>query len=113
MRDARSANPVTVQYATANGSAVAGSDYTAVPTTALTFTPGQTSQTLTVRVLGDTMVEPNETFLVNLSTPSGATLFDAKGVGTILNDDGLSLTIMATGDRATGRLLQGCGGRRR
>jgi hypothetical protein len=78
--------PVTVKYATANGTALAGSDYTAASGT-LTFAPGQTSQTVTVNVMGNTTVEPNETFAVNLSAASGATLFDGQGVGTILNDD--------------------------
>ncbi|NOT57725.1 MAG: hypothetical protein HOP18_24230, partial [Deltaproteobacteria bacterium] len=61
-----SAGAVTVNYATANGSAVAGSDYTAT-SGALTFTAGQTSKTVTVNITGDTTIEPNETFVVNLS----------------------------------------------
>ena len=48
---------------------------------------------MTVNGTGDTTVEPNETFAVNLSAPSGATLFDWQGVGTILNDDGPVLRI--------------------
>ena len=82
-----SASTVTVSYATANGSAVAGSDYTALPVTRLTFSPGQTSKTVVVNVTGDTMKEPNETFVVNLSNASGATIFDGQGIGTILNED--------------------------
>src|SRR5205823_2490212 len=58
--------PVTVHYATANGSATAGSDYQAVSGT-LTFAPGQTSQSVTVLVNGDRLGEANETFRVNLS----------------------------------------------
>ena len=88
-----SAGTVTVKYATANGTATAGSDYTAVSPTLLTFAPGQTSQTVTVNVTGDTVQEANETFFVNLSSPSGATLFDGQGLGTILNDDGPVLRI--------------------
>ncbi len=83
---------VTVNYATVNGSATAGSDYTAVSGT-VTFTPGQTSKTVTVNVLGNTTVEPNETFVVNLSGAVGATIADGQGVGTILNDDGPLLRI--------------------
>jgi chorismate-pyruvate lyase len=83
---------VTVNYATANGSAVAGSDYTATTGT-LTLAPGQTSKTVTVTVTGDTAVEANETFVVNLSAPSGATLADGQGLGTVLNDDGPLLRI--------------------
>jgi large repetitive protein len=79
---------VTVSYATADGTATAGSDYTATAGT-LTFAPGVTSQTLTVAVLGDTRNEANETFFMNLSTPSNATIADGQGQGTILNDDSL------------------------
>src|SRR5262245_43540767 len=62
-----STGTVTVNYATANGTALAGSDYTAVPPTVLTFSPAQTSKLVTVNVLGNTVVEPNETFFVSLS----------------------------------------------
>jgi hypothetical protein len=92
-----SAGPVTVKYATANGTALAGSDYAAVPATLLTFAPGQTSKTVTVNVMGNTTVEPNETFAVNLSAASGATIFDGQGVGTILNDDGVVTNLVANG----------------
>jgi hypothetical protein len=78
--------PVAVDFATADGTAVAGSDYAAAAGT-LTFTPGQTSKAITVLVNGDTAVEPDETFFVNLSNPSGATIADGQGVGTITNDD--------------------------
>jgi hypothetical protein len=83
-----SSQTVTVNYATANGTATAGSDYTATTGT-VTFAPGATSQTITVAVLGDTRNEANETFFVNLSTPSNATIADGQGQGTILNDDAL------------------------
>ncbi|MCX2932270.1 glycosyl hydrolase family 18 protein [Mycobacterium sp. CVI_P3] len=77
---------VTLSYTTSNGSATAGQDYTAGSGT-VTFTPGVVSQVITVSVLGDTTVEPNETFTVTLSNPSGATIADASAVGTITNDD--------------------------
>ena len=83
---AASSSTVTVSFATANGTATAGSDYVA-QTGNLSFTAGQTSKTISVTVNGDTTVEPNETFLVNLSSPSGATLADAQGQGTITDDD--------------------------
>jgi subtilisin family serine protease len=83
--------PVTVTYATADGAAVAGSDYVTTTGT-LTFAPGETSKTITVAVIGDTAGEPDESFLVNLSNPTNATLLDGQGVGTIRNDD-LSITI--------------------
>lgn len=79
--------PVTVDYATADGTATAGSDYVATSGT-LTFAPGVASQTITVNVTGDTTVEPNETFFVNLSNPTNATIASAQGIGTITNDDG-------------------------
>ena len=88
-----STGTVTVKYATANGTATAGSDYTALPATLLTFSPGQTSQQVTVKVTGDTIPEANETFYVNLSAAKGATLFDGQGKGTLLNDEGPVLKI--------------------
>ncbi len=88
-----SASAVTVRYATANGTATAGSDYTAVPATTLTFAPRQMSQPVAVVVTGDLLVEPNETFFVNLSAPSGATIADGQGLGTIFNDEGRLLRI--------------------
>jgi hypothetical protein len=83
---AASASTVTVNYASANGSATAGSDYTAASGT-LTFNAGITTQTFSVAVNGDSTVEPNENFVVNLSSPSGATIGDGQGIGTITNDD--------------------------
>jgi hypothetical protein len=77
---------VTVSYATADGTATAPGDYQATSGT-LTFQPNETQKTVTVAVVGDTAVEANETFLVNLSNASGATISDAQGVGTITNDD--------------------------
>nr|MCH9760645.1 cellulase family glycosylhydrolase [Actinomycetes bacterium] len=81
-----STEPVSVQYATSNGTATAGSDFVAT-SGAITFAPGVTSQTIEVAVLADTLVEPDETFSVTLSNPTGATLADAVGAGTITNDD--------------------------
>ena len=84
---AASGQTVTVAYSTADGTATtADSDYAATSGT-LTFTPGQTSQTLTVAVNGDTKFESNETFSVNLSTPTNATLAATSATGTIVNDD--------------------------
>ena len=77
---------VTVRYATGNGTATVGSDYSSNAGT-LTFAPGVTSQTIRVRVIGDTLRESNETFVVNLSAPTNATVSKAVGTGTIQNDD--------------------------
>jgi hypothetical protein len=81
-----SSRAVTVDYQTANGAATAGSDYFARSGT-LTFLAGQTSRTISVPVIGDTTVESDEAFYVNLSSPRGAILTDSQGRGTIQNDD--------------------------
>src|SRR5262249_16047142 len=86
---AASGLPTTVAVATANGvtnPATAGTDYTSVAAT-LTFAPGVTTQLITVAVTGDAVFEVNETFLVNLASPTNATILDGQGVGTITNDD--------------------------
>jgi hypothetical protein len=81
------ATTVTVNFATANGSATAGSDYQTA-SGIVTFAPGQTSQTIGVAVIGDATLEPDETFTVNLSSPSpGVTLTTPSATGTIINDD--------------------------
>ncbi|MFL6334996.1 MAG: Calx-beta domain-containing protein [Pyrinomonadaceae bacterium] len=84
---APSGRTVTVNYATSDGTATAGSDYTAVTSNTLTFNPGETSKSVTVAVVGDTLDEPNETFNVNLSSPTNASVNDGVGVGTITDDD--------------------------
>ena len=84
---------VSVDFATADGTATAPADYKAASGT-LTFTPGQTSKQVTVQVKGDLLDEANETYFVNLSNPSNATIADGQGVGTITDDDPLpSLSI--------------------
>jgi len=99
-------NPVTVQFATADGTAsVADSDYQPASGT-LTFNPGGgLVQTVPVQVTGDTKVEPTEAFTVNLSNPANATIADGQGLGTIQNDDGTAIQIddveRAEGDAAT------------
>jgi serralysin len=86
-----SSQAVAVQYATTNGTALAGSDYIAKSGT-LNFAAGVTSQTFNVAVYADRTTESDELFYVNLLNPSNATLGKAQGIGTILNDDGLSIT---------------------
>ena len=77
----------SVSYATAPGTATAGTDY--VTTSGMLYWPaGDTSpKTINVTVNGDTTPEPNETFFVNLSSPTNATISVFQGLGTILNDD--------------------------
>ena len=84
-----SGQTVTVQFATANGTAIAPGDYTARTRTRVTFTAGQLTRTITVAVNGDTIDEVNETYFVNLSNATNATIADSQGVGTIIDDDGL------------------------
>ncbi|HEX5948064.1 MAG TPA: Calx-beta domain-containing protein, partial [Actinomycetota bacterium] len=81
-----SVSQVTVDWATANGTATAPSDYTPGSGTVM-FASLDTTETVSVQVHGDTMVEADETFILNLSAPSGAGIGDGQGVGTISNDD--------------------------
>lgn len=86
---AAQSSAVTVNYATANGTATAGSDYTATTGT-LTFAANELSKTITVPVTGDTTFEPNETFTLTLSSPSAGIVLDPAATvatGTITNDD--------------------------
>lgn len=76
----------TVAFATSNGTATGGSDYTATSGT-LTFAPGETSKTISVLVKGDRLGEPNEAFVINLSHSTNATIVDGPGVGTIVDDE--------------------------
>ena len=84
--DSAPASEVTVDWATADGTAQAGADY-APGSGRLTFKAGKTSKTVTVSVTGDDTDEPNETFTVTLSNASGASLGRATGAGTITDDD--------------------------
>ena len=77
----------TVDYATVAGTANAPSDFTAIGTTTLTFLPADTTKQFTVLVNGDTTVETDEAFAVHLSNAINATISDADGAGTIINDD--------------------------
>ena len=86
-----SSRTVTVSYATQDGTAQAGSDYTAASGT-LTFNPGDTSQTVSVTVLTDSDDEGEETLTLTISNPSQATLDDASGIGTIENGESSSGT---------------------
>ena len=77
----------SVDCETADDSAIAPSDYTAITTTTLNFGPADTSMQFTVFVNGDNTFEPDERFFVNLTNPVGATISDAQGIGEIMNDD--------------------------
>src|SRR5207249_2118706 len=74
-------------FDTMDGTAVDGKDYIGVSGT-LTFAPGMVTQSITVMVNGDSDMEPDKTFFVNLSNPENATIGKGQGVCTIVNDDG-------------------------
>jgi hypothetical protein len=90
-----SVEPVTVVYTTGGGTAAAGDDYTAIPSTTLIFNPGELSKTVSVAVAGDLAVEGDEHFLVNLSSASNGIIVHAQGRGTIVNDD---VPLLSIGD---------------
>ncbi|NOT88414.1 MAG: nuclease [Lysobacter sp.] len=77
---------VSINYTTADGTAIAGSDYTANSGT-VTIAEGATSTTVDILVTGDTVSEANETFFVRVTAATGATIADNEGLGTIQNDD--------------------------
>jgi hypothetical protein len=92
---ATSTLPVTVNYQTSDGTATAGSDYQAA-TSSIIIAPGATSGPITVNVIGDTTVEPNETFNVGLTgATNGVVGSPSTSVGTILNDDTYTITASA------------------
>ncbi|MGH2772898.1 MAG: Calx-beta domain-containing protein [Actinomycetota bacterium] len=79
--------PVTVNYETVDGTAVAGQDYQSTNGTAA-FAAGQKRQTVSVKVLGDAVAEPDETFTMKLTGSPFGGIANQLGTGTILNDDG-------------------------
>jgi Bacterial Ig domain/Cellulose binding domain/Calx-beta domain/Glycosyl hydrolases family 18 len=101
-----STQTVTVRYSTSDATAKSGADYQAVSGT-LTFAPGETSKTILVPVFADELVEGDETFNVVLSSPSGATLAKAQGIGTIKDATPApqttgNVTFLATSDWGSG-----------
>ena len=93
---AASPQVVSVSYATSDGTAVAGSDYTSASGT-VTFPAGVTSSPVVVNVTGDTLDEPNETFYVNLSAAVDASIASEAIAGRILDDDGGVITVGGLG----------------
>jgi uncharacterized repeat protein (TIGR01451 family) len=83
---AQSSLPVTVDFVTSDNTASAPGDYTSQSGT-LTFAPGVTTRNIIVPVIGDSLPEPIETFLVTLFNPTNATIGTAQGTGTINDDD--------------------------
>lgn len=84
--DAPSKHTVSVNYATADGTATAGSDYQSV-SGRLSFAPGETSKTIAVPVYGDRLAEANESFVVTLGGAQRARIGDGTGVVTIVEDE--------------------------
>jgi hypothetical protein len=78
--------PVSLNFATQNGSATAGVDYQPISGT-LTFAPGETEKSVSVTIIGDILVESDETFLLVLSNLTGATFAVDRAFGTIVDDD--------------------------
>jgi hypothetical protein len=83
---AASAFPITVNWASADGTATGGIDYTSA-NGSLTFNPGDSQKTITINASGDVITETSETLSVTLSSPTNASLGDSSGTGTILDDD--------------------------
>lgn len=83
---------VTVNYATGNGTATSTSDYTATSGT-LTFAPGETTKTITVQTTQDSKAEAQENFVVNLTTPTNASIANSQGTGTVTDKDTNSFAV--------------------
>ncbi|MCY4670172.1 MAG: hypothetical protein OXC29_19570, partial [Rhodococcus sp.] len=92
---------VTVDWATADGTATQGTDY-AETTGTLSFDALETEQTITVPLLDDVLDETGETFTITLSNPSNATLDDAEATGTIADNDAAPALTIADAQAAEG-----------
>ncbi|MBD2682122.1 MULTISPECIES: DUF4347 domain-containing protein [Nostoc] len=90
-----STDVITVGYNTGNNTAIAGVDYTSA-TGSITFNPGVTTQTITIPILNDFVAESSESFFINLTNPTNATIADNQGIGTITDDDTAGITISPT-----------------
>jgi Calx-beta domain len=81
-----SVEPIAIRAITTPGTATASTDYNSI-NLVVTFQPGTVTRTFDVGIIGDTNLESNETFFVNLSDPFGTTIADGEGAGMILDDD--------------------------
>ncbi len=93
---AASPQNVYVNYVTSPITATSNIDYRRSNLAMLTIPAGTTSSTVTIKVIGDSQVEPDETFYVLLSEPVNATIGDGQGIGTIINDDFPPLQLSAS-----------------
>lgn len=96
-RSGNTAPAVSASYATSNGTAVAPGDYTTATGT-VSFAANETSKTISVTTIDDTAVESSEAMTMTLSNPSGATIVDGSGTGTIADNDTAPTPIQITGD---------------
>ena len=97
---------VTVHYATADGTAVAGKDYTAASGT-LTFAPGQTQQTVTITLISDPSATTNEVFDLNLSGPTNATLATTQAACTIIEPTAPATPTLSVGNTSVTEPVNG------
>lgn len=79
--------PTTLTYSTVNGTALSGSDYTAVSNAQLTIPAGQTTGEISINLINDSSSEANETFTLSLTNPVNGTLQNSSATGTIVDDD--------------------------
>ena len=103
--DVVSGEEVTVDYATSDGTATAGSDYTAVTDT-LTLAPGDVAETVEVALVDDMVSEGSETFTVMLSTASNASIVDGEATATIDDDEGTPTLTVAEAFAAEGDAVE-------
>lgn len=97
-RSGNTASAVSASFATASGSAISGSDFTATFGT-VSFAANQTTATITVPTIDDSVVESTETMTVTLSNPSsGAVITTATGTGTITDNDSVQPTYLTISD---------------
>lgn len=104
-----SATDVTFQYATANGTATAPGDYTATSGTGV-IPAGSLSTTILVPVVGDQVIEPDETFVVNITGVTGAIPTDTQGQATIINEDAAGIPTLSEWALLLMALLLAAGG---
>ena len=86
--------PVTYSIDAVGGTATAGGDFTAASLSGETIPAGMLARTYAVTLNGDTAIEANESFTVRIGQATGATILQAQGAGTILNDDGPTLSVL-------------------
>jgi len=100
-------NSVTVNYNTASGSALAGSDYSGI-SGKLTFAKNEMSKSISVPIFGDRLIEADEYFSIRLTNPKGAKIADGSGFVTILNDEphiSINDTTLLEGDSGTAMMM--------